>query len=82
VWLSPEFRDWSIKSAIEHVRCPVLAIHGDNDEYGSSAFPKFIAKNSGGPTDMLIIKNCGHMPNKEKQKEVIGATLSFLSNIV
>ena len=31
---------------------------------------------------MLIIKNCGHMPNKEKQKEVIGATLSFLSNIV
>lgn len=81
VWLSAEFEGWSLEPAIQNVRCPVLAIHGDNDEYGSSAFPEFIAKNSGGPADMLIIESCGHMPHKEKPQEVIEATQKFLRHI-
>jgi len=81
VWLSAEFRGWSLKKAIEGVHCPVLAIHGDSDEYGSSAFPEFIVKNSSGLAHMLIIENCGHMPHKEKTQEVIGATAEFLSDV-
>lgn len=81
IWLSEEFKDWSLKSAIQHVRCPLLAIHGDNDEYGSSAFPEFITKNAGGQANMLVIDSCGHMPHKEKSEEVIGATVEFLSKI-
>jgi len=81
VWLSAEFKDWSLKPAVHRVQCPLLAVHGDNDEYGSSAFPEFIAKNSGGQANMLIIDSCGHMPYKEKPEEVIGATVKFLSEI-
>lgn len=81
VWLSPQFKNWSLMPAIKRVHCPLLAIHGDHDEYGSSAFPQFIARNSGGQADMLLLENCGHMPHKERTQEVIQATVELLSNI-
>jgi pimeloyl-ACP methyl ester carboxylesterase len=63
--LSQEFQQWSLKPCIGDVHCPVLAIHGENDEYGSVAFPKFIVENTSGRAQMLLFKNCGHMPHKE-----------------
>jgi len=81
VWLSDERKDWSLEPVIKDVRCPVLAIHGDNDEYGSSAFPKFIVEKSGGPADILIIEGCGHMPHREKSQEVIDALRRFVHGI-
>lgn len=80
MWLSDEFKDWSLEPAIQNVHCPVLAIHGDSDEYGSSAFPRFISEHSGGSSRMLIIKGCGHMPHKKKAQEVITATGEFLDS--
>jgi pimeloyl-ACP methyl ester carboxylesterase len=77
VWLSAEFANWNLKASISSVRCPVLVIHGENDEYGSVAFPKFISENTVGQTDMLLLKNCGHMPHKEKPQEVIVAVKKF-----
>ena len=79
VWLSPECSTWSLKDCIRGVVCPVLAIHGDNDQYGSIAFPEFIAGKVAGVSEMLILKNCGHMPHKEKTDEVINAVKVFLN---
>jgi len=77
VWLSAEFANWSLKPNISSMRCPILVIHGENDEYGSIAFPKFISENAGGQTEMLLLKNCGHIPHKEKPQEVIVAIELF-----
>ncbi|MDY0164561.1 four helix bundle suffix domain-containing protein [Desulfobotulus sp.] len=79
VWLSEEFRSWSLAPYIGKVFCPVLAIHGDQDEYGSRAFPEFIAKKSGGISKMRILPACGHMPHREKTWEVLDAVASFVS---
>ena len=79
VWLSAEFSDWSLQSCIHHVGCPVLAIHGDNDEYGSNAFPEFIVGNTGGASTLLILENCGHMPHKEKTAVVLNAIDAFIA---
>ena len=81
VWLSDEFKNWSLDPAISNVQCPVLAIHGDRDEYGSKAFPEFISTRTGSNAEMLIIKDCGHMPHKEKTNEVIRAAKEFLKNV-
>ena len=35
IWLNPEFRDWNIKDCLSGIRCPVLAIQGIDDEYGT-----------------------------------------------
>lgn len=77
LWLSPELSAWSLEDCIRDVRCPVLVIHGDRDEYGSTAFPEYIADRVGGVSDMRILENCGHMPHFEKAEEVVGAVKQF-----
>jgi pimeloyl-ACP methyl ester carboxylesterase len=78
VWLSAEFLSWSLEPRIGKVTCPVLALHGDRDEYGSTAFPEYIVGNTAGESSMIMIENCGHVPHKEKMDEVINHTKSFI----
>jgi pimeloyl-ACP methyl ester carboxylesterase len=78
VWLAPEFRNWSLDACLPLVRCPVLAIHGDTDEYGSCEFPRRIAEGVGGPSRMEIIACCGHIPHREKEDEVLRLAITFL----
>lgn len=33
IWLHPDFRDWNIEDLVRDVRCPILAIQGEDDEY-------------------------------------------------
>ena len=35
IWLHAPFREWSIEAEIENIRCPVLAVQGLDDEYGT-----------------------------------------------
>lgn len=81
VWLSTEFSSWSLEPYIGKVTCPVLALHGDKDEYGSNAFPEYIAGKVSGPSKMIILDNCGHVPHKEKMEEVINHTRLFLKGV-
>ena len=78
-WLSPDFLRWNLNYCLHNVTCPVLVIHGDNDEYGSNAFPEFIAGNVLGWSTRLIIHNCGHFPHKEKTNEVSDAIVNFIN---
>ena len=78
VWLSPEFASWSLEQCIGKVRCPLLAIHGDKDEFGSLAFPEFISKKAGGESEMVILENCGHVPHRERPRDVMNHVASFL----
>jgi pimeloyl-ACP methyl ester carboxylesterase len=79
-WLSPDFAGYSLAECLGNVRCPVLVIHGVKDEYGSTAFAKFIATRVGGVSKLLILEECGHMPHKEKPQLVIEAVAEFLAD--
>ena len=35
IWLHAPFREWTIEKEIENIRCPVLAVQGLDDEYGT-----------------------------------------------
>lgn len=78
VWLSPEFSDWSLAPHLGRVRCPVLAIHGDRDEYGSAEFPRRIASGVSGSSQMILLEDCGHVPHRERPQEILQLTASFL----
>lgn len=82
IWLADEFKNWSLGPVIGKVNCPVLAIHGSNDEYGSVAFPEYIASNVGDGCsqngNMLLLNDCGHVPHREKPEETIKAINAFL----
>ncbi|HXY96714.1 MAG TPA: alpha/beta hydrolase [Steroidobacteraceae bacterium] len=78
VWLSPQFRRWSLDGELPRVRCPVLAIHGELDEYGSAEFPRRITGRVGGPSELAILEDCGHVPHRERREDVLRLTAAFL----
>jgi pimeloyl-ACP methyl ester carboxylesterase len=78
VWLSHEFSRWSLDAVLGKVTCPVLAIHGDRDEYGSPEFPRRIASTVAGRSELAILTDCGHVPHREKKDEVLRLACGFL----
>ncbi len=78
-WLSPEFADFSLTDILPQVRCPVLAIHGSEDEYGSSLHPEMISALAGGPAQMEIMQGTRHVPHREQEEWVATRVAEFLS---
>lgn len=77
-WLSPAFRGWSLDDELPRVRCATLAIHGEQDEYGSDVHPKRIAARVAGPSTFLLLDGCGHMPHRERPDDVLAAVATLL----
>ena len=81
-WLTPEFRDWTIEHELPKVVCPLLAIHGELDEYGSVGFPDTLAALTSGVAEKLILRSCGHVPHREQQEAVLDGVKKFLDRNV
>jgi pimeloyl-ACP methyl ester carboxylesterase len=77
IWLDPAFRNWSIEAEIEAIRCPVLAIQGVDDEYGTLEQVRGIARRVP-QTQVLELAACGHSPHRDQPQAVIDATTRFL----
>jgi pimeloyl-ACP methyl ester carboxylesterase len=77
-WLSDAFADWNLDDDLRGVRCPLLAVHGDRDEYGTRAFPERIAALPAARTEVLIVEDCGHVPHRERPEPVLRAVSRFL----
>ena len=71
-------RRWSSGAVARAPIIPVLAIHGDLDEYGSVEFPRRITANVKGPSKLAIHGRCGHVPHRERSAEVLRRVIAFL----
>ncbi|MGE8318144.1 MAG: alpha/beta fold hydrolase [Comamonas sp.] len=80
-WLDPQFASWSLAAVLPGVRCPLLAIHGAQDEYGSTAQPQMIADLSAGPSQLAIIEATAHVPHRERADAVLDLVARFLAPI-
>jgi pimeloyl-ACP methyl ester carboxylesterase len=77
IWLAPAFRDWSIEDEIAAIRCPLLAIQGLDDEYGTLEQIRGIARRVP-QAQLLEIPRCGHSPHKDQPEAVIEAVKKFI----
>jgi pimeloyl-ACP methyl ester carboxylesterase len=78
VWLDPEFKGWDIRDDyLPKVRCPVLAIQGRDDEYGTMAQLDEIERRVNGSCQLLKLENCGHSPFRDQAEIVISKVTSF-----
>lgn len=78
IWLSPQFASWSLEPVLPQVTCPVLVIHGDQDEYGSTRLPEFISGRVSGPVNMHILEGCGHIPHREMPDAILELISGFI----
>lgn len=81
-WLAPAFSDWNLDEALLEVRCPLLVLHGEQDEYGSSLHPQRIARLSQGPASTHILHDCGHVPHREAADTVLRIVDRWLETAV
>ena len=77
-WLSPAFAGWSLADVLPRLQCPALAIHGADDEYGSPQHPEMIGRLAGGPTQVLLLADTGHVPHRERPTQVLAAVQGWL----
>ncbi|CDM25401.1 benzoate degradation ring-cleavage hydrolase [Castellaniella defragrans 65Phen] len=80
VWLDPAFRDWNIEPALADIRCPVLAIQGRDDEYGTLKQIYGIRRKLP-QTELCIIEQCGHSPHKDQPAAVLEAMAAFVGRL-
>ena len=79
IWLSPAFRSWSIESEIATIGCPVLAVQGLDDEYGTLEQVHGIARRLP-QTHVLELAACGHSPHKDRPEQVVAAVREFMQS--
>lgn len=77
-WLSPQFASWSLAEVLEKVSVPALAIHGSEDEYGSTRQPELIAAWSGAAVRVEILPGVHHLPHREQPDQVVRLVSDFL----
>jgi pimeloyl-ACP methyl ester carboxylesterase len=77
-WLDPAFLDWNIEEYLPGIRCPVLAIQGEADEYGTMAQLDAIQRQVGGPCELLKLPQCGHSPHKDQPELTLQALVRFV----
>ena len=78
-WLSPAFSGWSLVDVLPRVRCPVLALHGADDEYGSPRHPEMIVSLASGPAQLALTVDTGHVPHRERPEHVIAVARAWLT---
>ena len=77
-WLDPAFRDWNIEREIAAIRCPVLAVQGVLDEYGTLEQIRGIARRVP-QAELLELAGAGHSPQRDQPEALIAAAARFIS---
>jgi pimeloyl-ACP methyl ester carboxylesterase len=91
IWLSQEFRSFNIEEECQRITCPLLAIQGHDDPYGTMAqidalnrkythslsqiATKFTSNNH---SLLLKIEHCGHSSHRDQANTVITSISRFL----
>jgi len=81
IWLHPDFRRWNIEGVLPGVRCPVLAIQGADDEYGTLAQIDAVKCGVRGPFERLVLPNCKHSPHRDQEAATLAAMSAFIARV-
>ena len=77
VWLNPAFKQWNIEELLPSIICPVLAVQGKDDKYGTMTqidnIHRLVAQSK-----LLKLDACGHSPHIDQPEALIQATTAFI----
>ncbi len=77
-WLSDHFRSWNITELLKKISSPVLAIQGENDEFGSKDQLFGIRENVSADCEIHLIENAGHSPHFEFPDNILNLSKDFI----
>jgi pimeloyl-ACP methyl ester carboxylesterase len=77
-WLDPEFMHWNIEQYLPGIACPVLAIQGEDDQYGTMEQLERLRRGVRGPCELVKLAACGHAPFREQPQATLEALTRFI----
>jgi pimeloyl-ACP methyl ester carboxylesterase len=80
IWLEPAFRDWNIEALLPSIHRPILAIQGEEDEYGTMEQIASIAR-SAPDVKLLALPACRHSPHRDQPQAVLDAARAFVAGL-
>lgn len=78
-WLAPGFAHWNLLKVLPQVKCPVLALHGEEDEYGTVRHPTLIGELCAAAT-VHVLPGVGHVPHRHCADDILLRIREFLAN--
>jgi pimeloyl-ACP methyl ester carboxylesterase len=80
IWLHPDFSEWSIERDLGGIRCPILAILGEDDEYSTPAQVAALERHAveAASFDCLMLADCRHAPHRDQPAIVVEAITRFV----
>jgi pimeloyl-ACP methyl ester carboxylesterase len=78
-WLDPAFRGWNIEANLATITCPVLAVQGQDDEYGTLAQIRGIASRLP-KTRLLVVPECAHSPHRDQPELLSREAARFIKD--
>jgi len=77
------FERWDIREDyLLGIRCPVLAIQGRDDEYGTLEQLAAISRRVAGRCELVELPECGHSPFRDQPEAVLSCVSSFIGKII
>ena len=80
IWLDPEFPKWNIEPYLDTIRCPVLCIQGEDDEYGTRLQVETIVADVPG-AELVMLPQCGHSPHRDQREAALAKMAEFVGKI-
>ena len=80
IWLSADFRAWNIEEYLPRIVCPVLAIQGEEDEYGTLEQIRRIEKATP-HVATLCLADCRHSPHRDQPQRVLDTVTDWVGKI-
>ena len=80
IWLDPQFRSWNIEEYLPAIRCPILCIQGEEDEYGTIAQVKAIEARVAA-TEILMLPNCKHSAHRDQPEATLERMAEFIAEL-
>ncbi len=80
IWLKPEFKYWSIEDEVAKIQCPILAIQGEQDPYGTMEQVNRIKKLADQAV-VIEIDDCGHSPHKDQTQVLMSVVKDYFEKV-
>jgi pimeloyl-ACP methyl ester carboxylesterase len=80
IWLDSRFRLWNIESCLGSIRCPVLVIQGEDDEYGTPEQIRAIQARIPG-AQVALFARCQHAPHRDQTELTLGRIAGFMRSL-
>lgn len=79
-WLSDAFASWNIEDCLPRIKCPLLAIQGADDEYGTARQVEAIVNGVSGNVRSLMLPDCKHIPHLQAEDRLLPLAAAFIAD--